>query len=203
MYLIRAAPNGSCLFICLRLALEYHKILSATEGPASAVVDGYSPIILKSAEDLRNIIVKWYSGPFAKKTIPSFGPFTEKDGREWIREDILLAETADANGSNEDRTKAYLAKIAMPYKWGGTPEYTAFAFMSKLKVEVYQRAELSSDLVLVNAVDIPNSLGTTKLLYSGRNHYNLLLDDQEAQSLLKKWPDSKLIPFAYGIQRKQ
>ena len=197
MHVIRAAPNGSCLFICLRLGLEYTKILSATECPVSAVLDGYSPIILKSAEDLRSLIVKWYSGVLAKKTIPSFGPFTEKDGREWRREDILLAETADTKGSDEDRISVYLHKMSRSFKWGGTPEYTAFAFMSKLNIEVYQRAEITSTpgLVMVNSVNIPNSLGTIKLLYSGRSHYDLLLDDSVADDLSKKWPDAKMVPL--------
>jgi hypothetical protein len=87
----------------------------------------------------------------------------------------------------------YLEKMKRRGTWGSTPEYTAFAFMSKLKVEVYQPQQLQSletpeefkqqGLNLINTVEPSLCLGTVRLLFTGTCHYDLLLTDEEYVSL--------------------
>jgi hypothetical protein len=74
------------------------------------------------------------------------------------------------------------------YAWGSTPEYTAFAFMSNCCVKVYQPMpgpDQSIRLQEVNSVEPQGFTDTIKLLYSGKNHYDLLLDNEEAEQLLE------------------
>jgi hypothetical protein len=85
----------------------------------------------------------------------------------------------------------YLKLMAIPGQWGSTPEYTAFAFMAKLNVQVFQPRAGSRELLKVNVVDVPDSKGTIKLLYTGSNHYDLLLSDDECTTLRRAWPRSK------------
>jgi hypothetical protein len=64
--------------------------------------------------------------------------------------------------------------------------------MAKLTVQVYQAGQDGS-LAMINEVKPETSLGLIKLLYSGRCHYDLLLDDATADAILQAWPQAKII----------
>lgn len=205
MYVIKAEGNGSCLFISMRLALEYLKVLKIareSQSVATAILDGRDSKVCASAEGLRELVVLWYKDHL-NATVPGFGQYTQSTdtstGREWMRGDILAIEMVRANHdvpeSGPQRSLAmsrYLERMSRRGEWGSTPEYTAFAFMAKLTVEVYQ-LDQSGALSIINTV-VPNlSLGTIKLLYSGRCHYDLLLDDYTAAEIYKAWPTAKIV----------
>lgn len=226
MRIIKAAANGSCLFISLRIGLEVLKLLSlnlthATE-PINCILDGENPKVLQSAEDLRNkIIIKWFENGIDKE-IPGFGFFDESAKRPWTRGDLLTMEAAnikelsgrsgDIPESAEDcraLQKKYLKYLASDNKfrknWGGTAEYTAFALIAKITVEVW----VATDLTVVEDSTNPrtrpseykkhsqivpeNTTGTIKLLFNGQNHYDLLLENNEAEYLLSFTRKAKIV----------
>ena len=175
---------------------------------ASACVDGYDDRVTKSAEVLRSMIMQWY-GTGLEKIVEGFGTFIEATeagpGRPFLRGDILAMEMVrhgtDVPETGLGRTAAmleYLKIMSAPGTWGSTPEYTAFAFMSKLNVKVYQ-PKSHTQLLLINETKVPNSKGTIKLLYTGRNHYDLLLSDEESFTLVKAWPKSKPVAVAFQV----
>jgi hypothetical protein len=86
---VLAYGNGSCLFICLRLALECIKLLSVYEQgdiervASKGIIDGRDEDVLKSAEELRNnYIIKWYAD-FLDTEIPMFGAYDEASKSAW------------------------------------------------------------------------------------------------------------------------
>lgn len=208
MRVIQASGNGRCLFVSLRLALECTAILSMDrkgQCPKSVCLDGHSKTVTSSAEDLAQLICKWYSSGLDKE-ISSFGSYVQS-GRQWCKRDILAMEMVqrgrDIPEDGPERHKAaldYLQKMQRPGTWGSTPEYTAFAFMSKLKVEVYQPQQSQSSetpmefksrgLNLINTVEPPNAVGTIRLLYNGVNHYNLLLSDEDHINIKRIVPEA-------------
>jgi hypothetical protein len=193
MKIIKAQGNGSCLFISLRLGLELLKILEVQK---PGVLNGSDNRIIKSAEELRAIIVQWYSNGL-KKNISLFGRYSESNDRAWTREDILANELH--NFSNKDvaeegpeRLKSvlqYLDKMKIPGTWGGTPEYTAFAFIAKCNICVYSEGKIINELNT-------NSDKTIYLLFSGRSHYDLLLSDEQALMLSKINPRLSLQDYS-------
>lgn len=203
MRVIKASGNGSCLFISLRLALEYLKVLKISaeaQSLRSAILDGHDPKVLASAEGLRELVVLWYRN-YLDTVVPGFGQYTQSTetakGREWLRGDILAIEMVRSNHDVPEDGPArhaamlkYLERMSRRGEWGSTPEYTAFAFMAKLTVEVYQASP--DGLAMINTVKPEASLGTIKLLYSGRCHYDLLLDDSTADAVLQAWPSAKI-----------
>jgi hypothetical protein len=205
MYIIKAEGNGSCLFISMRLALEYLKVLKIakeSQSVANAILDGRDPKVCASAEGLRELVVLWYK-EHLDVVVPGFGQYTQSTdtakGREWVRGDILAIEMVRSNHdvpeTGPERSAAmtkYLERMSRRGEWGSTPEYTAFAFMAKLTVEAYQ-LDLSGKLSVVDTVKPHLSLGTVKLLYSGRCHYDLLLDDDTAAEIYKAWPTAKMV----------
>jgi len=80
----------------------------------------------------------------------------------------------------------YLEKQSKFGQWAGVPEYIAFAFMAQMVVEVYCMGSL------IDCVRPPISKATIKLAYLN-NHYELLLDDAEADGLKKLLPAAKII----------
>lgn len=190
MKIVKAAGNGSCLFISLRLGLELRHVIKLIDDgrpPNTCNLNGCSREVLESAEHLRSMMIKWYdTGLF--KEMKSLGLYTE-NGRFWMRGDLLALEMvrrgADVPECGAERTAKMLQYIEDMRKagtWGSTPEYTAFAMMSKLHVQVYQPQEGS--LVLVNEVaPAEASRGVVKLLYTNGTHYDLLVDDIDCEKL--------------------
>ena len=223
---VLAYGGGSCLFICLRLALEYIKLLSVydqgdpTKIASKGIIDGRDEDVLKSAEELRNnYIIKWYDDHL-DEIIPVFGTYDENSKSAWKRSDIIANEImnlkilVDVEGTvlwrnGEDipdkatpenankrlkLIKAYLNMMSSKSgrrAWGGQPEYTAFAFMTKLTVQVW--VEQRGGLVLRNEIVPPGSTNVVKLLFSGQCHYDLLMDDADAEKILKMLPKAKII----------
>jgi hypothetical protein len=181
MKYLRALGNGSCLFISLRLGLELLKVIEVKK---PGVLDGRNSVIVKSAEDLRVMIVNWYANGL-KKPVESFGSFEEKSEKQWTREDIIATELhnlspRDVPESGPERLKAvlmYLEKMKTEGTWGGTPEYTAFAFMAKCNINVWSEGKIINDL------KVTDTNKTINLLFSGRNHYDLLLSDEQVHEL--------------------
>lgn len=237
MRLVRSAPNGSCLFISLRLGLECLTLLQhIKEGRVvKGLVNGYHPAVLKSSEDLRNdIIIKWFLHGL-DKPIPGFGHFDEAKKTLWTRGDILLVEahnieelnepmavvrpktsggasggatehqdvcsvteepTTDERTANEKRATqmkylSFMQSSPGRRPWGGQAEYTAFALIAKLTIEVYVFGLENGKRILVkyNEVKSPESTGTISLMFTGRNHYDLLLTDDDFLALQKVVPD--------------
>lgn len=218
---VLAYGNGSCLFICLRLALECIKLLSVYQQgdieriASKGIIDGRDEDVLKSAEELRNnYIIKWYSD-FLDTEIPMFGSYDEASKTAWKRGDIIANEInnlrglVDSDGNviwrngqdiptePEERNKllrSYLHHMSSRTgrrTWGGQPEYTAFAFMTKLTVQVW--VQQRGDLVMRNEIVPPGSTNIVKLLFSGQNHYDLLLEDDDAEKLIKILPRAKIV----------
>lgn len=211
MKVIRVKPNGRCLFIALRLALESVTVLRnvrmGRETPR-ACFNGYEPAVIDSAESLAELIFAWYSKkPCAE--VPGFGQTGGAGAPAWRRMDILATEMVSQGRDVDDNDAAkqaaadrYLERMRQPGEWGSTPEYLAFAFLSKLAVEVYQPAgpagassETPDDfktagLTLINSVKPPVVLETVHLLYNGHNHYDLLVTDALAAELSKAWPEA-------------
>jgi hypothetical protein len=153
--------------------------------PFKTILDGYHEKILKSAEELRDLILKWYDDRFTQE-IPSFGSYIE-NGRPWTRGDILAMEmvTRDKDLPEDPDKKLeamqqYLRR--QKYAWGSTPEYTAFSFMSNCCVVVYQAQ--SESYQEINRVEPQGYTDTIRLLYSGKNHYDVLVDDAQAELLM-------------------
>ena len=193
----------------------------------SCILDGENPKVLQSAEDLRNkIIIKWFENGL-DKDIPGFGFFDESAKRPWTRGDLLTMEAAnikELSGSSGDipesaddcraLQKKYLKYLSSDNKfrknWGGTAEYTAFALIAKITVEVWvvheptsikqtsiERASIEQDPAFgfkKHSQIVPeNSTGTVKLLFNGQNHYDLLLSDEEAQYLSSFTKKAKIV----------
>jgi hypothetical protein len=191
MKYIEADGNGSCLFISLRLGIELLKILEL-EKPG--VLNGRDRRILKSAEDLREIIVSWYYNGL-EKTVDSFGTFNQAGLTLWKREDIIATElhnlsSKDVPESGPDRRKAVLTYLDIMKKsgtWGGTPEYSALALIAKCNIDVYSEGKIVSS---IKASENSNKL--ICLRFSGRNHYDLMITDEQAAKLLSIMPDLRL-----------
>ena len=204
MYVVKVKPNGSCLFISLRLGLECSKLLKVNM-PGVGLVDGFDHRVVESAENLRSMIVEWYSNGLSK-TLPGFEANGEsKPGHDgtrevpWTRADLVAMETSNLISSDipepgPERLKLvlrYLEHVKKPRTWGGVPEYTAFSYMSKLNVEVYIREGLTK-VRLYQKVAQNNSLGTVRLLFNGSCHYDLILDESDASRIKKLLPDTQM-----------
>ena len=194
MKVLKALGNGSCLFISLRLGLELLKVLEVKK---MGLLDGRNASIVKSAEELRIIIINWYSNGL-KKTVESFGAFNESSKKTWTREDIIATElhnlsSVDVPEDVPERLKAvllYLEKMKVAGTWGGTPEYTAFAFMAKCNIYVWSEGKI------INALKITEDNKTIHLLFSGRNHYDLLLTDEQVHEVYKINPRLSLEDYS-------
>lgn len=227
MKFVRAAGNGSCLFVALRLGLECTAVNALAERSMpvrSACLDGFDARILSSSEDLRGMLLKWYA---VDKPVPSLGNFVEATtGSEavqatetspavaavaptaatlWSRWDIIITELSRTGKftstlSREQMVQRYLRTMSTPGIWGSTPEYMAFAFMSKLNVEVYQPKRGSRELMCVNIATVPEPKGTVKLLFNGANHYDLLLDDDVALRMAGLIPGACILDYNDGAE---
>jgi len=239
VFVLPCCPNGSCLFVSLRCALELLKVRKLFggfteentagaihtcprideqyEGAATAqvgamaerqqstvqfkmpTVHGFHPLILNSAEQLRKIICNWYEFHLFKE-IPELGAYVH-NGPTWTRGDILAMEMVSkskdvpelSRSSNECSTKEaeiaqqrikcmqqYIATMRNASVWGSTPEYTAFAFMAKCAVKVWQQTGPHKTLFLINEVQSKTFTECVHLLFSGNNHYDLLVEKDDA-----------------------
>lgn len=201
MRVIKAAGNGRCLFISLRLALECFTLIDLqqrSQETPTYCINGHADCVIKSAETLCGMICDWYQNGLMK-VVAGFGSYISS-GRSWVRRDILAIEMVqrgrDVPEEGPDRDKAaygYLKRMRQRGSWGSTPEYTAFAFMSKLRVEVYQPADSFSKetpdefaakgLTLINTVEPVDPKGTIRILFNGSNHYDLLLSNEDTEKL--------------------
>jgi hypothetical protein len=203
MRVVKAAGNGRCLFISLRLALECFTMidmLGKDETLRSHCVNGHADCVIKSAETLCGMICDWYENGLSKE-VAGFGSYISS-GRPWTRRDILAMEMVqrgrdvpEEGAGREEAALGYIKKMRQRGSWGSTPEYTSFAFMSKLRVEVYQPADSFSretpaefsakGLTLINSVEPVDPKGTVRLLFNGSNHYDLLLSEEDNLKLAK------------------
>jgi len=205
MYVLKAKPNGSCLFISLRLGLECSKLLKV-QTPGIGLVDGFDQRVVDSAERLRAMIVDWYSNGLSK-CLPGFESNGQsKPGQDgttevpWTRADLIAMETS--NLTTQDIPEAgperlalvlrYLEHVKKARTWGGAPEYTAFSYMSKLNVEVWSPGQHGSQIKLYQKIVQPANLGTVRLLHNGSCHYDLLLNEEDASSIMRLLPSTKL-----------
>lgn len=200
VHIIEADANGSCLFTSLRLGLELHAVLAKHRSGTrvvSACLDGRAPALLKSAEDLRAMVVQWYADNLDKE-IPGDAPRLK-------RGDLLAIEMVrhahDVPVDGPLRTEAiqkYLAAMRRQGTWGSTPEYVAFAMMSKLSVKVFQpmgrpngtSASLGPEVRIVDEVRLDNPTGSISLLFDGHSHYDLLVVNPE--EVRAAWPAARI-----------
>jgi hypothetical protein len=216
MRVLKVKPNGSCLFIALRLGLESSKLLKE-KIPGAGLLDGFDNRVVDSAERLRMMIVDWYSNGLSK-TIPGFESNGEstpgKDGTvesAWTRCDLIAMESSNLTSQDIPNPGPERLALALRYldhmkklrTWGGAPEYTAFSYMSKLNVEVYViedptnfgtncTTSNNANLRLRQNIAQKNSLGTVRLLFTGSSHYDLLLSDSDAHEIMSLLPATKL-----------
>lgn len=214
--LVRAAGNGSCLFISLRLGLELLTLIKMSDAGQRiehGIIDGHNPAVLESAESLRNdVILQWFKNGL-EKIVPSFGVFDVKSQKPWTRGDIIVMEAANLieGDTPEDPDKrlelqhSYLKhmqseKISFQGRndyrrrnWGGQAEYTAFALIAKLTVEVWHLKK--GLLIKHNEIVSPESTGTFKILFVGNNHYDLLLSNEEAAKIKAILPEARISSF--------
>lgn len=205
-WIIQAEPNGSCLFISLRLALEAQAVLTkarAKERVTTACLDGSAPALLKSAEELRTMIVQWYSAHL-DKSVPLGSP-PLKRGDILAIEMVRHAHDVPEQGPERDAAiQKYLAAMQRSGTWGSTPEYVAFALMAKLNVRVVQpgprpqgaSAAFGPELKTVDTVAVPGAEYTISLLFDGHSHYDLLVDNPD--ELRAVWPAAKLTFRSFG-----
>jgi hypothetical protein len=199
-HIIEADSNGSCLFISLRLGLELHAVLEKHRGGTpvtSACLDGRAPAMIKSAEDLRAMIVQWYSEGLNKE-VPGAEPRLKR-GDILAIEMVRHSRDVPAEGPLRDAAiQQYLDAMKRRGTWGSTPEYVAFTMMSKLRVRVFQptarpqgqSAALGPELRIVDEVVIENANGVVNLLFDGHSHYDLLID---APAVVKAaWPIARI-----------
>lgn len=155
------------------------------------------------------MICDWYSTGL-HKTVEDFGNYQEPTAtvasRTWIRQDVLAVEMVRLGEDIEEEGPKRLQK-ALEYirhmrghEWGSTPEYTAFAFMAKMEIHVFQprpgkQSAQFPGLSCVNAVKPASIMGRVNLLYDGHSHYDLLLEDDAAETLLDICPSAKIVAF--------
>lgn len=136
------------------------------------------------------------------------------DGRNWMRGDVLALDMIRRGIDVPDADCPERTAVILQYikgmrcrgVMGGTPEYVAFAFMSKLKIEVFQKARGGPSAAsggaasaagpppgyfIVNSVTPPEPRGTIRLLYNGVNHYDLLLSPEDARDIQAIWPATR------------
>jgi len=214
--LVRAAGNGSCLFISLRLGLELLTLIKMNDCGQSiqhGIIDGHHSAVLESAECLRNdVIIQWFQNGLAK-TVPSFGVFDVKSQQPWTRGDIIIMETANLIEGDAPEDPAKRLELQQSYlrhmhsekisfngrtdyrkrNWGGQAEYTAFALIAKVTVEVWHFKK--GMLVKHNEIKSPESSGTFKILFNGNNHYDLLLSNEEAVKIQAIVPEARISSF--------
>ena len=203
--ILKAKPNGSCLFISLRLALEYKKmfqLLDSGRGDYMGVLDGFDDRIVVAAEKLRNTIIEWYSKK--DKVITDYGYYIHNDDTPWLRGDVLALECANLpeislgdipqSGPERDRIiQKYIDYMRKPRTWGGSPEYMAFSFMSKLEVQVFIPQRETKTLIMSNNIKPKNSIGVIRLLFDGSSHYDLLLSNSDAERIREMAPQTELV----------
>jgi hypothetical protein len=72
-----------------------------------------------------------------------------------------------------------------PGTWGGTPEYSALSLIAKCNIDVYSDGKIVSS--------IKNGTNKTiSLRFSGRNHYDLLVTDEDFAKLNEIMPHLSL-----------
>jgi len=160
------------------------------------LLDGHHESVLKSSEELRSMIVDWYRTGLNKEMIGYDAYQVSEGSRKWVRGDVIALESAnftskDIPESGEERVRLilhYLDHIKKPHVWGGTPEYTAFAFMAKLKIEVY-----NEKLEKIQEVNPPKALGTVRLLFNGSNHYDIAFSDEDKNTICEFMPHVKFV----------
>ena len=150
MRVLKVKPNGSCLFIALRLGLECSKLLKE-KIQGVGLLDGFDNRVVDSAERLRMMIVDWYTNGLSK-TIPGFESNGESTPGKagtvetaWTRCDLIAMESSNLTSQDIPSPGPERLALALRYldhmrklrTWGGAPEYTAFSYMSKLNVEIY------------------------------------------------------------------
>jgi hypothetical protein len=214
--LVRSAGNGSCLFISLRLGLELLTLIKMNDSGQSiqhGIIDGHHSAVLESAECLRNdVIIQWFQNGLSK-TVPSFGVFDVKSQKPWTRGDIIIMETANLIEGDAPDDPAKRLELQQSYlkhmrsekisfngrtdyrkrNWGGQAEYTAFALIAKVTVEVWHFKK--GLLVKHNEIASPESTGTFKILFNGSNHYDLLLSNEEAAKIHAIVPEARISSF--------
>jgi hypothetical protein len=159
-YEIPVAPNNSCLFISMRLALELRTALRVGEAwlaashgalnPHPPALNGMSGVMVREAHEVRARVVDWYrSGLW--QPLPGHGLFVDerRSTRVFQRGDLIALEARDAGGTRDvpnaecpARRAAiteYLGEIAKPDRWGGSAEIIAFSYSAWMPVAVYQR----------------------------------------------------------------
>jgi len=194
-HVIRSKPNGDCLFISLYLGLEFHAILKDPKKNLG-ILDGFHALVLGSALKLKECIIQWFDVGLDKElktfdSIHSENKITRGDLLVMESVNIFNTDVPDDALQKRSTMLRYLERLKRPATWGGAPEYTAFAFMSKLTVEVYQK-DPRGQILMVNRVGPETDLGTVKLLFSSNNHYDLLLDSDTASKLKLECPGARV-----------
>jgi hypothetical protein len=178
MKLVRARPDGACLFTSLRLGYA----ANSTDDLDS--FSGCNEAILKGGQRLRRIICNFYAPD--KWDIPVGDGLTRKH--------VLLAEASKLDADVTDQELiSYVNTMQLPHTWGSQPEYLAFSYMARLNVHVYVE-----NGTLVDSVGTFDR--TIKLLFT-RNHYDLLLSDEEFQELSLRNKNIECEPFEFVVKR--
>jgi hypothetical protein len=174
MKLVRARPDGACLFTSLRLGY------AANSTDDLECFSGNHDTMLRSGQRLRRIICNFYA-PDKWNIVLSEGI---------TRKMVLVAEASklDTDVVDEELMQ-YVRTMQMPYTWGSQPEYLAFSYMARLNVHVY-----STSGTLLDSVGSYDR--TVKLLFT-HNHYDLLLSDQEYEELSQRNARIDAEPFEF------
>jgi len=191
MKILQACPNGSCLYISLLIGIQIvQKLNDATTSYEE--LNGFSHSIQKKAQSLRLLLRDWFYHNLDSE-IQGYGPLGDS---KCTRGDILLLES-EIDETTEEKFKTdpalkraymlrYLETIKRYNAWASTPEYIAFAYISKINIKVWQ-LHPDKSYFLVNEVRVTledaNDSNTIHLLYSGSCHYDVYIPDSQ-ESLL-------------------
>ena len=208
-------PNGSCFQIACRLGIELLEIEkrfldNASEKPSTTNLNGFSLEVTSSAEDLRKLVVLWYSSGLSKE-VPSLGHFDETSKRLFCRGDLLALEAIrqglDVEESGPKRVEIIQSMIRMMKRegsWASTPEYIAVSHLTNCNIKVWNidRAKENSPMgssptrksLIVRDVATscsstdPGSVIPCMHLIFDHEHQDVLVTERQKSILLEWFP---------------
>lgn len=228
---LRCMPNGSCFQIACRLGIELLEIEKRwtdrpSEKPSTTNLNGFSSEVTSSAEDLRKLVVLWYSTGLTKE-VPSLGNFDEASKRLFTRADLLALEAIrqgrdiDEKGpKREEALQEMIHVMKREGSWASTPEYIAVSHLTNCNVHVWVREDgprrpegsspVQNNIVLRDVATskckqdfnegIPSKIQTIHLLFSNQ-HQDVLVTSKQKEILHEWFPEyaARLVPLSGPI----
>lgn len=195
-YEIETKGDGNCLFTAMRCAMEVDyvvKKLEKKEEVVQIILDATTETMVRAGLRLRLKVIDWYKNGL-DTDIVDLGWYNQGDKRIWKRKDLLVLEMIRkgkdiCENNDEERNRialSYLLEMSKPGVWGSTPEYSAIAFMLRVKICIWQRQ--NGALFMINSVGNGEELH----LRFSNNHYTCLITENQYDTLFKNVSLSKI-----------